>query len=89
MITYLELGITDGVSLSLVSPWPWRSAAKQSALHVTFCIVIIRCTEIFDHPVFVQIIKTYSMFNVFTKNRAVCEIIWKRTVEQGSVQMKI
>jgi hypothetical protein len=30
MITYLELGITDGVSVSLVSPWPWRSAAKQS-----------------------------------------------------------
>jgi hypothetical protein len=29
-ITQLELGITDGVSVSLVSPWPWRSAAKQS-----------------------------------------------------------
>jgi ribosome-binding ATPase YchF (GTP1/OBG family) len=29
-ITYLELGITNGVSVSLVSPWPWRSAAKQS-----------------------------------------------------------
>jgi uncharacterized membrane protein affecting hemolysin expression len=27
MITYLELGIIDGVSVSLVSPWPWRSAA--------------------------------------------------------------
>jgi hypothetical protein len=26
----LELGITDSVSVSLVSPWPWRSAAKQS-----------------------------------------------------------
>jgi transposase len=26
----LELGITDGVSLNLVSPWPWPSAAKQS-----------------------------------------------------------
>jgi hypothetical protein len=30
MITYFELGITDGVSVSLVSPWPWRSVAKQS-----------------------------------------------------------
>jgi hypothetical protein len=30
MITYLELGIADGVSVSLVAPWPWRSAAKQS-----------------------------------------------------------
>jgi hypothetical protein len=30
MITKLELGIIDGVSVSLVSPWPWRSAAKQS-----------------------------------------------------------
>jgi hypothetical protein len=30
MITQLELGITDGVSVSLVSPLPWRSAAKQS-----------------------------------------------------------
>jgi hypothetical protein len=26
MITYLELGLTDGVSVSLVSPLPWRSA---------------------------------------------------------------
>jgi hypothetical protein len=31
MIMYFELGITDGISASLVSPWPWRSAAKQSA----------------------------------------------------------
>ena len=23
MVTYLELGITDGVSVSRVSPWPW------------------------------------------------------------------
>jgi hypothetical protein len=30
MITYFELGILDGVSVSLVSPWPWRSAANQS-----------------------------------------------------------
>jgi hypothetical protein len=30
MITYLESGIADGVSVSLVSPWPWRSSAKQS-----------------------------------------------------------
>jgi len=30
MITYLELRVTDGVSVSLVFPWPWRSAAKQS-----------------------------------------------------------
>jgi hypothetical protein len=30
MITYLELSITDGVSLSLVSLWPWRSAVMQS-----------------------------------------------------------
>jgi hypothetical protein len=30
MITYLELRIADGVSVSLVSPWLWRSAAKQS-----------------------------------------------------------
>jgi hypothetical protein len=29
MITYLELRLKDGVSVSLVSPWPWRSAAKQ------------------------------------------------------------
>jgi hypothetical protein len=33
-ITYhdnvVKLGITDGVSESLVSPWPWRSCAKQS-----------------------------------------------------------
>jgi hypothetical protein len=29
IITYLELGITDGVSVSLVSSWPWRSAGKQ------------------------------------------------------------
>jgi hypothetical protein len=29
IITWLELGITDGVSVSLVSPWPWRSAVKQ------------------------------------------------------------
>jgi hypothetical protein len=52
MITYLELGITDGVSVSLVSPWPWRSAAKQSdwTLLVTFCIVIIRCAEHFLSP---------------------------------------
>jgi hypothetical protein len=28
MITQLELGMTDGVSVSLVSPWPWRSPAK-------------------------------------------------------------
>jgi hypothetical protein len=27
MITQLELGITDGVSVSLVSPWTWWSAA--------------------------------------------------------------
>jgi hypothetical protein len=30
MITELESGIADGVSVSVVSPWPWRSAAKQS-----------------------------------------------------------
>jgi hypothetical protein len=30
MITYLELGITSGVSVSLVARRPWRSAAKQS-----------------------------------------------------------
>jgi hypothetical protein len=30
MITELQLRITDGVSVSLMSPWPWRSAAKQS-----------------------------------------------------------
>jgi hypothetical protein len=30
MITWLELGITDGVSASLVFPWPWRWAAKLS-----------------------------------------------------------
>jgi hypothetical protein len=27
MITYLEFGITDGVSVNLVSSWFWRSAA--------------------------------------------------------------
>jgi hypothetical protein len=26
----VQLAITDGVSVSLVSPWPWRSAAKQT-----------------------------------------------------------
>jgi hypothetical protein len=30
MITYLGLWITDGVSVSLVSLWPWPSAAKRS-----------------------------------------------------------
>jgi hypothetical protein len=30
VITCLELGMTDGVSVSLVSPWPWWSAAKLS-----------------------------------------------------------
>jgi len=30
MITWLELGITDGDSVSLVSPWPRRLAVKQS-----------------------------------------------------------
>jgi hypothetical protein len=48
--------MTDGVSVSLVPPWPWRLAAKQSGgskrgtlwtLLVTLCIVIIRCTETF------------------------------------------
>jgi hypothetical protein len=29
-IAELELWITDGVSVSLVSPWSWWSAAKQS-----------------------------------------------------------
>jgi hypothetical protein len=29
-ITWLELGIRDGVSVSLVFLWPWRSAAKQT-----------------------------------------------------------
>jgi hypothetical protein len=33
MITYLELGIADGVSVSLVSPWPWRSA--EDTLNIT------------------------------------------------------
>jgi hypothetical protein len=28
MITYLELGITEGVIVSLVSPWSWRSAGN-------------------------------------------------------------
>jgi hypothetical protein len=28
MITYLELGIKGGVSVSLVSPWPWLSACQ-------------------------------------------------------------
>jgi hypothetical protein len=62
MITYLELGITDGVGVSLVPSWPSRSAAKQSdwggtlwTLLVTFCIVTIRCTENFNHPVFINI----------------------------------
>jgi hypothetical protein len=55
MATLLELGITDGVIISIVSPWPWWSAAKQSDLSqvvrqerlwtliVTCCTVIIRC----------------------------------------------
>jgi hypothetical protein len=30
MITYLELVISDVFIVSIVSPWPWRSAAKQS-----------------------------------------------------------
>jgi hypothetical protein len=55
MITLLELGITDSVNVSLVAPWPWRSAAKQSDWatkdvccdYNTFRIVIIRCTETF------------------------------------------
>jgi hypothetical protein len=40
-----NLGITDGSSLSLVSPWPWRSCAKKSDWPVTYYIVIIRCRE--------------------------------------------
>jgi hypothetical protein len=55
MIKQLELGIIDGISMSLVSPWPWQSVAKQSVwakrtlwtLLVTFCIVINRCTQTF------------------------------------------
>jgi hypothetical protein len=43
----IELGITDSVSVSLVSPWPWRSAGALWTLLVTFYIVIIRCTETF------------------------------------------
>jgi hypothetical protein len=43
IITWLEIGITDGFSVSLVSPWRWRSAAKLAA----FYIVIIRYTENF------------------------------------------
>jgi hypothetical protein len=58
MITWLELGITDGVSVSLVSPWPWRSAAKQSDWSKYWgkkgvCCdngVIIRCTETLWSP---------------------------------------
>jgi hypothetical protein len=48
MISLLELGIIDGVSVSLVSPWPWRSATKQiepSSEARKTCVVIIRCTE--------------------------------------------
>jgi hypothetical protein len=50
MITQLELGITDGVSVRLVSPWPWRSAAKPISEARKTCIVIIRCTETFRSP---------------------------------------
>jgi hypothetical protein len=44
-IKWLELGVTDGVSVSLVSPWPWRSAAILWTLLVTFSILIIRSTD--------------------------------------------
>jgi hypothetical protein len=53
MITYLELEITGGVSVSLVSPRPWRSGDWHwtlGTLHATFCIVVIRCTETFWSP---------------------------------------
>jgi hypothetical protein len=30
MIMHLELEITDGVNVSIVSRWPWLSAAKKS-----------------------------------------------------------
>jgi hypothetical protein len=43
-----------GVSVSLVSPWPWRSAVKQSEPTSDArkaCIVIIWYIEIFDQPV--------------------------------------
>jgi hypothetical protein len=53
MITLLELGIIDGVSVSLVSPWPWRSTTKQnepSSQARKTCVVIIRCTENFWSP---------------------------------------
>jgi hypothetical protein len=49
MITYLELGITDGVSASLVSmSGDWRGTLW--AWLVTDCFVIIRCTETFWSP---------------------------------------
>jgi hypothetical protein len=58
--------ITDGVSVSLVSPWPWRSAAKQSdwtlwTLLVTFYNVIIRWTGTF-----------WSPCTIFSKSRSNC-----------------
>jgi predicted nucleic acid binding AN1-type Zn finger protein len=51
MITQLELAITDGVSVSLASPWPWRSAAKQSdwasseARKTCFVIMVLSVEE--------------------------------------------
>jgi hypothetical protein len=55
MITYLELGIKDGVSVSLVSPWLWRSAAKQSDWAKYWGKKDLCCDNdeqrLFDHPV--------------------------------------
>jgi hypothetical protein len=55
MVTYLELGITDGVNVSLVSPWSWRLAAKQSDWAKLWGKKEVCCDNgaqrLFDHPV--------------------------------------
>jgi hypothetical protein len=52
MIMYLELAITDGVSVSIVSPLVLAIGFHAVRLRkVAFCVAIIRCTDNFDHPV--------------------------------------
>jgi hypothetical protein len=36
MITYVELGLTNEVGVSLVSPWPWRSAGDTLNITCNF-----------------------------------------------------
>jgi hypothetical protein len=50
MITQLELGITDGVSVSLVSINVWRWARDTLNITCNFLIIIIRCKETFWSP---------------------------------------